>query len=201
MLQGKYKELFEKFVRTSQFPYSTNYVNDEDDIDYVGQYEDDDEAAHFLEQIAILSQQTGVPLQLDREFVMSMYAYCLSHGKEYHHKLGVIAQHTGVEIDQEFIQIHILDNKDFSKAVPFGITSEQLDEHFSNPEHNSLEEYKRIYSVFGCYEYYQEVLTTLQKAGTTDAKKRTIELLTTMGLRDKPNNERYSAIKEKNSRI
>lgn len=186
IVQKKYHEIFDRYIKT----YSLFY-NDEND----GVHEDNGD--RYFEQYAQLTQTIGTRPQFDRDYVLKLYEFCVTSGSQYHKKLGVIAQETGVVIDQDFIQKYLLENPEFSSPVPLSISNDQLNKHFSNSQNTSLEEYKRIYQVFGCFDYYQGVLAELEQDKSRGSKQQVIALLAAMGLRDMENEERYATTKEK----
>jgi len=184
VLQPKYFELLDKYIRT----YNEGYDDD-------GSYEDHGE--RYFNQLTQLGQMTGVATQFDKSKVMELYEFCIASGEKYHQKLGAIDQITGVHLDAEFIQKHLLDNRDFQAAVSLPISPDQLDRHFVKAENKTQDEYKRVYQIFGCYDYYQGILARLEKDKTRGAKQEVIAILAVMGLRDMENAERYASTKEK----
>jgi len=186
VVQEKYREVFKHYIET----YSSSYGYDDEEG-----YEDHGD--RYFEQYAQLAQATGIRPQFDRDYAMKLYEFCVTSGSQYHQKLGVIAQETGVAIDQDFIQKYLLDNPEFSSSVPLSISDEQLNSHFSKAQNTSLGEYKRIYQIFGCFDYYQGVLAELEQDKSRGAKQQVIAVLAAMGLRDMENEERYTATKEK----
>jgi len=186
VVQKKYREVFEHHIKI----YSSSYGYDNEEG-----YEDNGDR-HF-EQYAQLIQATGIRPRFDRDYAMRLYKFCVTSGSQYHQKLGVIAQETGIIIDQDFIQKYLLDNPEFSSSVPLSISNEQLSKHFSNSQNRGLSEYKRIYQIFGCFDYYQGVLAELEQDESRGAKQQVIAVLTAMGLRDMENEERYAKTKER----
>lgn len=187
-LQKKYEDLFKRYVETEKL-----YVigNGEDD-EYV-----DIGCEQYLIELAELSKMFDVSPHFNKDYVMQLYEFCLEKGEPYHHKLAIIAKETGIKVDSEFLQKHILDNKDFKSAIPFSVSSEMIDMHFNKEGNSTLEEYERIYSVFGCYDYYQEVLAKLEKDPSIESKKRRIQILTAMAVKDINKSDQYTAIKDK----
>jgi hypothetical protein len=186
VVQEKYREVFDHYIKT----YSSSYGYDDEEG-----YEDHGD--RYFEQYTQLTQATGIRPQFDRDYALKLYEFCVTSGSQYHQKLGVIAQETGVAIDQDFIQKYLLDNPEFSSPVPLSISHDQLNKHFSNSQNTSLGEYKRIYQVFGCFDYYQGVLAELEQDKSRGAKQQVIAVLAAMGLRDMENEERYVATKER----
>lgn len=186
VVQEKYREVFDNYIKT----YGSSYGYDDEEG-----YEDHGD--RYFEQYTQLMQATGIRPQFDRDYALKLYEFCVTSGSQYHQKLGVIAQETGVAIDQDFIQKYLLDNPEFSSPVPLSISNDQLNKHFSNPQNTSLGEYKRIYQVFGCFDYYQGVLAELEQNKSRGSKQQVIAVLAAMGLRDTENEERYAATKEK----
>jgi len=170
VVQEKYREVFDHYIKNGD---------------------------RYFEQYTQLAQATGIRPQFDRDYALKLYEFCVTSGSRYHQKLGVIAQETGVAIDQDFIQKYLLDNPEFSSSVPLSISNEQLNSHFLNSQNTSLGEYKRIYQIFGCFDYYQGVLADLEQDKSRGAKQQVIEVLAAMGLRDMENENRYAATKEK----
>ena len=152
MLQEKYREIFEEYIKCY-----TSIWNDEVQQSY------EDHGDNYFATYAELSRATGIRPQFDRDYALKLYEFCVTSGSQYHQKLGVIAQETRVAIDQDFIQKYLLDDPEFSSPVPLSISNDQLNKHFSNSQNTSLGEYKRIYQVFGCFDYYQGVLTELEQ--------------------------------------
>jgi len=182
-IQDKYRQLFRNFVETE----NSNWDDD-------GGYDDHDEG--HLQHLAELRQIFGEEPQFDKDYVMGLYEFCVSNGVEYQNKLAAIAQYTGIGIDNEFIQKHILGNQKFSASVPFGVERAILDRHFSQGN-TPIAEYKRVYGIFSCYEYYQDLLVQLEQTGTLESKEQTIEILTAMAVKDTENAERYNLIKDR----
>ena len=185
-LQEKYREIFKEYIEYYRGGWDED--NNEGWDDYGDPY-----FATYAELIGV----TGIRPQFDRDYALKLYEFCVTSGSEYHQKFGVIAQETGVAIDQDFIQKYLLDNPEFSSPVPLSISSDQLNKHFSNSQNTSLGEYKRIYQVFGCFDYYQDVLTELEQDKSRGSKQQVIAVLAAMGLRDMENEERYTATKAK----
>jgi hypothetical protein len=173
IVQAKYRNLFEQYVK------------------------DADGGDGYLEQSALLARTTGIRPHFDRDFVLELYTFCVTSGPEYHQKLGVIANETGVAPDRNFIQIYLLDNANFSNPVPLQIDNDQLDEHFADARNRTLGEYIRIYRIFGCFDYYQRVIGELEHDKTPGARRRVIAMLAAMGLRDMEHSERYAPVKER----
>jgi len=186
IVQEKYREVFDHYIKT----YNPSYGYDDEE-----EYEDNGD--RYFEQYTQLTRATGIRPQFDRDYALKLYEFCVTSGSQYHQKLGVIAQETGVAIDQDFIQKYLLDNHEFSSPVPLSISNDQLNKHFSNSQNTSLGEYKRIYQVFGCFDYYQGVLAELEQDKSRGSKQQVIAVLAAMGLRDIGNEERYAATKEK----
>ncbi len=187
MLQKKYRVIFEEYIKHQ----SNRWWND----DAQQYYEDhgDNYFAVYSELIRI----TGIQPQFDRDYIFKLYEFCVSSDSEYHPKLGTIFQETGVTIDQEFIQKYILDNPKFSSPVHLSISHDQLDQHFTNLQNTSPAEYTRIYRIFGCFDYYQNLLAKLEQDKSRGAKQRIIAILAVMGLRDMENEEHYATTKAK----
>src|SRR3989339_93846 len=181
IIQEKYRFVFKHYVET----YSSSYDDD-------GEEEYEDHGDRYFEQYTQLVQTTGIRPQFDRDYALKLYDFCVTSGSQYHHKLGVIAQETGVAIDPDFIQKYLLDNHEFSSPVPISISNDQLNKHFSNPQNTTLGEYKRIYQVFRCFDYYQGVLAKLEQDKSRGAKQQVIAILAVMGLRDMNDAERYT---------
>ncbi|MDO8505164.1 MAG: hypothetical protein Q7S48_01105 [bacterium] len=186
MLQGKYREIFEEYIK-----YFSDFWDEE------AQQNHEDHGDNYFATYAELIRATGIRPQFDRDYALKLYEFCVTAGPQYHQKLGVIAQETGVTIDQDFIQKYLLDNPEFSSPVPLSISNDQLNKHFSNSQNTSLGEYKRIYQVFGCFDYYQGILAKLEQDKSRGSKQQVIAVLAAMGLRDMENEERYAATKEK----
>lgn len=186
IVQEKYREFFERYIKT----YNSSYGYDDNEGC-------EDHGDRYFEQYTQLVQITRIRPQFNRDYVLKLYEFCVTSGYQYHQKLGVVAQETGVAIDQDFIQKYLLENPEFSSPVPLSISNDQLNKHFSNSQNTSLGEYKRIYQVFGCFDYYQGVLAELEQDKTLVSKQQAIAVLATMGLRDMENEERYTTTKEK----
>lgn len=186
IVQGEYKKLFDEYIHSYRYDW-----NDDEEIAY------EDHGDKYFATYVELIQVTGIQPQFDRDYALKLYEFCVTSGSQYHQKIGVIAQETEVAIDQDFIQKYLLDNPEFSSTVPLSISNDQLNKHFSNPKNKSLSEYKRIYQVFGCFDYYQGVLMELEQGKSRGSKQQVIAVLAAMGLRDMENEERYGAIKEK----
>ncbi len=184
LLQPKCFELLDKYIKTYDEGWDDN-----------GPYEDNGE--RYFNQLTQLHQLTGVAVQYDRSKVLELYEFCITSGEKFHHKLGVIDQATGVHLDADFIQKHLLDNKDFKSAVSLSVSTEQLDQHFAKIENKTQDEYKRIYQIFGHFDYYQGILARLEADKTSGAKREMIAILAVMVLRDIEDAERYTATKEK----
>lgn len=185
LMQKKYNELFENYINSGP-----NYYYGDDEEPW-------DPSQENLQRYYEVIQFTGISPKFDRDYVMKLYEYCLTSGPKQHEKIHVIAQETGFVMNNEFIQKHLLDNHQFNSPVPFVVTNEMLDKHFSNLQNRTLIEYKRIYGIFGCFDYYQKLLKNLERDNSRVAKQQIIKILAAMGVRDMENEERYVAIKQK----
>jgi len=183
IVREKYQELFDYYIRTYDY-------NDDGAV-----YEDHGE--EYFEQYTQLIHVTGIRPQFDRDYALNLYKFCMTSGSPYHKKLGVIAQETGVTVDQDFIQKYLLDDSRFSNPVPISISHNQLNRHFSNSQNKSLREYKRIYQIFGCFDYYQSILAELEQDKSRGSKQQVIAILAAMGLRDMEDEEHYTTTKNK----
>lgn len=194
-IQPRYDALLKEYIETySQF------------FDDGGMVEDRGERS--AASLAALSEVAGVKPVFSPDMVHGFYRFCVvdppaqgssqHHPRSvFHHKIGVIYQITGIHPGEEFIKEHILQNREFASAITLPISAAQLDEYFANPEHTTAGEYRRIYTIFGCFEYYQGILAELEKDPSRLAKQKMIGILAAMGLRDMEDAERYANIKER----
>lgn len=190
LIQQAYEKLLSQYVETNEIRWSE--LDDEPE-EYL------DQGESFLYALKNLETYTNIVPHYNKENVYKLYIECCVNDTHFHHKLNTLITTTGISLDEPFIQTYILDNRSFCSYLSQEISLSLLESHFKQETNRTPQEYIRIYKIFGCYDYYQNVLSTLEQQDTLQAKKEIIGLLAAMGLREteKNNEDRYNNIKTK----
>ena len=188
LLQDAYRKLFREYITT----YHSGYGGDDDAYEEHGD--------KYLQELHQLAETMSVEPTFNKSFAMELYRFCLEQGQTHAQKVGVIGKETGVQLDAEFVEKQILQNPSFETSLSkevYAISDVELDRHFARPQNTTVAEYRRVYKVFACFDYYQSVLAKLEQDTSAEGVKQRIGILGAMGLRDMENAERYQQIKER----
>lgn len=150
---------------------------------------------YYNDYLGLLSA-TRIRPKFRREDAMELYVLCFQNSQEVGQKIAIIEAQTQYKIDDSFVEKYILENPDFNSEVSIPVTKDQLDKHFADNKNQSLAEYIRIYHIFSCFDYYQEVLGKLEKLNNSNSHNTKIAILTTMGVRDMGDDTKYPEIKD-----
>jgi hypothetical protein len=147
----------------------------------------------------------------DLLLVSSKYEDCLRYDRL--DILNTLAEATGIPADADPFKKLLLKNPDFSSPIPYEISPELLEEHFSRDiQKRTIKEYQRIYAITHCDDFYEKKIEEYEKASkdtskfdipsltreyTDKAKSELIHLAAAFATEQKNNPEKYRDLRTK----
>lgn len=147
-------------------------------------YTSDNDELGF-ESIKLIMSETAFKSTIKEETILAAVINCFS-SRERIHKIDLVSKLTGFKWDETWIESNFLENKIYNNPLYLEVPYSLIEKHFLQKENQTMNEYKRIYNIFGCHKHYQKIITILEKVDGALSLEQKIDLTAFMIVRDGP---------------